>query len=142
MYTAYRRSFIASSSRIANEDAVRAVTVRWFVPLGGTARILRPGLKSSLRMTISIMVSDRRFFRCGRTADPSTPAGNRSPPALRMTIHKGLRVLAQDDNSQRAARCAQAGSFRVTILVGYPAPAGEPEILRLRRATAARLRSG
>ena len=25
-------------------------------------------------------------FRCGRTADPSTPAGNSGPPELRMTI--------------------------------------------------------
>jgi putative endonuclease len=46
-----------------------------------------------------------RLFRCGRTADPSTPAGNSSPPPLRMTIRKGEPIepnLACDLERARA----------------------------------------
>ncbi len=45
-------------------------------------------------------------FRCGRTADPSTPARNISAPALRMTIPTGKRA----SNVRRAIMFCRVGN--------------------------------
>jgi hypothetical protein len=86
MYTAYRRSFIASSSRIANEDAVRAVTVRWFVPLGGTAD---PSTRTEvLAQDDNFDNGSRSTIRPLRANRGSFDSGGQQQPAC-----------AQDDNS-------------------------------------------